>query len=179
MAYYKPNINTIKTRLSKRSKQAQKMQFPGSSGFRQQRRSRSLEIQSTSKDYGTSNFLNTKEKLKCYRWRRANSGWLQEKNMVTFDPKISTVTFKELRHLKRAARGSPVVALWVEYKGSSTAGCQKWAGPWLPQQTSSWKRSARKPQVWSTPTQHHITATQTSNSSKHRYKIQTKITMLL
>lgn len=32
--------------------------------------------------------------------------------MVTFDPKISTVTFKELRRLKRAAaRGSPVVAL--------------------------------------------------------------------
>lgn len=31
--------------------------------------------------------------------------------MVTFDPKISTVTFKELRRSKRAARGSPVVAL--------------------------------------------------------------------
>lgn len=52
------------------------------------------------------------------------------KNMITFDPKISTVTFKELRHLKRtAARGIPLVPLGVECKGSSTAGCLKWDGP--------------------------------------------------
>lgn len=52
------------------------------------------------------------------------------KNMVTFDPNVSTVTFKGLRLLKRtAARGMLLVPLLVERKGSSIAGCQQWGGP--------------------------------------------------